>query len=498
MHRLARLLIREHLRRLNLHYGWAGYLSSAAVLVMFGWAGAAAAASYVQQASVGQLDAFLTSLWVVWILAAVVTGRDLSWRILPGRILAWPTPGFPQLYALVFLLGFLSLPLLVFVLIVEFWSYLRAGFAFSSMSAVLAGGGLFVASVRLIASSARISAGRKSHLSGSLGSVAVLPVLLLSVCYGAAVLSPAFRALLPGHQLALLLSGSKACSPLLHMGVVAALFVLVDYPLQRDVTYSGIRGPLAPAARTMSRGQLLLIHPGWPGPLFRIALLGWLRTRNALLLLIWGGMYSFFYTYFSRPDESFYFHAFVWMNLLYHSYLRGNLLGIDLGGVWLYYMLPVRIGSALSAKSLSLSFLQTCMITALLATGVLRAEPQLVAAEWIGVLIYTVSSILLGEICGIVFSVLYPDPIDRNSQFSGGMTSGALAIPAIQLLLLAAFLMLSTLTDRVLPPAVHWCLLLAVPAALFIVRIVFIPMWSGGAMVERQEIILKKLSVYSL
>jgi hypothetical protein len=214
------------------------------------------------------------------------------------------------------------------------------------------------------------------------------------------------------------------------------------------------------------------------------------------MLFVWGGAYSFLWTYFSKPDDAFYFFLFIWMNLLFHSYLRGNLLGTDRGGAWLYYMFPVRIDRALGSKSLSLSLLQGCMIAALLAAGFLRADTRIAFAAWSRILSYAISGVLFGEICGFFFSVRYPDPIDRTSQFDGGTTVGALAVPGLQILFLALFMLASSRAPQFFSPAARYGLLLAMPLFLGIVRSSILATWVPKAMLESREIILKKLSAY--
>jgi hypothetical protein len=282
------------------------------------------------------------------------------------------------------------------------------------------------------------------------------------------------------------------------MGAYCGLLACADFAVQRRLTYSGARGPLAPADPKMERGRHLLLCPSWPSPLFRIAALGWLRNRNALLLLIWGVAYGFFYMYFSKPAEALDFFLFIWMVQLFHAYLRGNLLGIDRGGIWLYSMLPIGIEIPLRSKSQALSLLQTCMVIAVIAGGFLSGGYRMNLLEWIRVLSYALCSLLVGEICGIVFSIQYPEPIDRTSQFSGGTAAGALAVPALQALFMVVFWLASALVYRILAPAAYWSLLLAAPASLSLLLCAIVKVWAPNAMLNRRETILKRLSAMCL
>ncbi len=498
MFALARLLICERLRRLGRHYGWACYASLMLMLVVFMCASGAAATRYVRQSTTADLGQFLSMLWAAWVITAIALGKDLSWQIRPERILVFPVAGFLRLYMLAFLLGFLSIPLLVFLLVLAFWSFLKIGFALGALTATLIGGCLYIASVRLTVSLARVVMLPGRHCPTLLRLAGGLFSILLLVCTWASIPKTLIGILLPGHELSLVLSGEHFYNPLICMVALLGLLAAMDFALQRSLTYSGIQGPLSPGSRALSPGRLLLPGSSWPGPLVRIAILGWLRSRNALLLFIWGMAYGFFYMYFMKPDEAFDFCLFIWLNQLFHAYLRGNLLGIDRGAVWLYHMFPTRIERALSSKSLALHLFQGSMIAAVLLGGFLRAGPLIDLLEWVRILSYATSSVLAGEICGFYFSVRYPDPIDRASQFSGGTAAGALLVPIVQLLYLGFFLLSSGLARRFMSPAVYASLLLAAPASLLVLRRAVLRLWVHKTMLDQRETIWKKLSVVPL
>jgi hypothetical protein len=487
---LARFLLLERFRKLNLHYGWAGYTSACLALLILGWTGLNLAVSHVKYAAFELLEALLIALWTIWSLLAAFTGKDLSWRINRERILALTSPGFLQLYILSFILGFLSFPLLLFLLVVQYWAFHETGVGFESVLPVFTGYLLFVSSVRLSASLVRVVLYQVRYLPGSLKSLATLGTAFITAGTLAAMFHFGIQGVHPGHLFGLVLSGRKYWYPLVYLILWVALLGLADFLIQHNLTYSGIRGPLAPRNPMMRRCSKLLFHSAWPGPLFRVGILGWLRSRSALLLFVWGGVYSFLWTLYSEPDDVYYFFLFIWMNLLFHSYLRGNLLGTDRAGVWLYYMLPSRIDRALNSKSLSLSLLQSCMVASLLVAGFLRSNTILEIADWGRVLSYALSGIVFGEICGFFFSVKYPDPIDRKSQFDGGTTVGALIIPVLQILFLLLFILIS---GRVHMPAPYWGLLLAVPSLLLVARFVVLKTWFCGVMLEEREFILKRL-----
>ena len=241
----------------------------------------------------------------------------------------------------------------------------------------------------------------------------------------------------------------------------------------------------------------MLLHPSWPTPIWRISLLGWLRNRNAVMMLIFGSLYFFFFAYFTKPDEMFGFYAFCWVALIYHAYLRGNVLGVDHQGVWLYYMLPSPVQGAIRAKNHTLSLLQACLMGSALLPALFHPVRGTDWASWLCVVSYAYSSLLVGEIAGSVFSLRNPEPIVRSSHFSGGMTAGALLLPLIGLLFVVAFAAACAAARHLSPSAGLGMLLVGVPALLVSIRTFFLPCWIRAIMLKDREIIISKLRVFS-
>jgi hypothetical protein len=225
-------------------------------------------------------------------------------------------------------------------------------------------------------------------------------------------------------------------------------------------------------------------------------MLGWLRHKSALLLFIFGVTYFALFMYFSRPEGPTNFYLFISVLFLYHAFLRGNLIGIDRGAAWLNYMSTIPIEKTISAKSLSLTFLQGCMITPSLVTGFLRAQPGIAFPDGICIIAWIISTMSLGEILGIFFSIRHPEPIDRNDRFSGGMTAGGLLIPLLQILFLLVFVAAAFFAQKFFWPPAYWALLLFVPALLATFRFVLLPAWIRNAIQESGESILKNLRAF--
>jgi hypothetical protein len=489
---LAKLLLWERCRKLNQHYGWAEYGSTGLMLFIFGWLGAASASPFVRHAAVSHIEVLMSAIWISWVLVAAVTGKDLSWRIGLERIRIFPSFGFMQFYLLTFILGFLSLPLLLGFGVIPYWIWLRGTPQCVDILMALIGYWLFVTSVRLSGSLGRGILHFRNSLSSFHKRVAALLVFILGTLTLISFLRLEIQVPHPGLWFGQLISGETRVAPVVGMTLWCVLLLWADYFLKREQTYSCVQ-LMTPGLRLVPFSMVFAVHPLWPGPIFRIGILGWLRSRSAFMLFLWGGAYSFLWTYFSKSIDASYFFIFTFMNMLFYSYLRGNLLGIDRGAAWFYYRSPVRIERILSSKSLSLSFLQGCMVVALFIPGIFRAHSGITAMDWIAVFSYAVSAIVLGEISGFIFSILYPESIDRTSQFDGGATVGNIAVGALQFVFMILFLQGYRYARRFESPAFYCGLFLTVPLFLCMIRSIVLKTWVHKAMWVKRETILKRL-----
>jgi hypothetical protein len=361
----------------------------------------------------------------------------------------------------------------------------------------MAGYILFAVSARLAASIAQCVFCRSAGLPGNSRLFAFALIPALACWMAAALVKPASGAALPGYHLGQLLAGHAAGTTLPLLGCMAFLLSAVEAFLLYKLTYSGICGPQPPGTRPYSSGSVLLIHAAWPPPLWRVSLLGWLRNRPALLLLLWGASYSFLFMYFSYPEGAFEFIAFTFVVQVFHSYIRGNLLGVDHRAAWYYYMLPSPVWTCVQAKNQTLSVIQGIMVAAVLLPGLLHPVPSIDLASWIRILSYACSSILIGEIGGGVLSLIYPEPIERTSHYSGGMATGGLIVPVLQVIFLAVFMTVTELTRLFLAPALLWSELVFTPALLIAIRSLLLPGVLQKMMINRKTRILASLSVFS-
>jgi len=137
------------------------------------------------------------------------------------------------------------------------------------------------------------------------------------------------------------------------------------------------------------------------------------------------------------------------------------------------------------------------MVAAIFLPSLFHPSSEMNAEAWGRVLTYAVSAIIVGEISGSIFSVLQPDPIERGSHYSGGMTAGALLVPLIQLVFLLVFAILSGLARHFFPAGLFWCVLAAFPIALLAARSLVLPKWVHRIMLQNREEILQRLAVFS-
>ena len=497
MIRLGRLLLCEKWRKHLVQYGWTGCASLGAVLAALAWAAAAGLTQLLRHSPQVDVFASLNQLWLFWVLAGVFLGRDLTWRIRIDRLMAFPLAGIHRAYALCFLLSFASFPLLLALLAFEVAGWRIGRPSVASNLAILSAFGLLVASIRLAGSIARASLLQSDALPKGMRAVACILVFILAGCIALSFFHSGFAMYLPGAQFGLVLTGASFSIPLLQLAGLVLLLTLADSAIQRSIAFSGITGPAAPESRWLSRGSLLLARGGGPAVLWRISLMGWLRHRNALMMLVFGSLYCFCFTYLTEPDGMLLFYAFCWMALVYHAYLRGNLLGVDHESVWLYYMFPQPAEHALRQKNRTLSLLQAGMMASVMLPALFHPVPGTDAASWLSLASYAYSSLLLDEILGSYFSLRYPDPIERSSHFSGGMTAGALTLPFVNLFFLAAFGPAAAWARRFAPPAVFWLFLMVVPGAFHLMRSAVLPGWIRKTMLRDREVLISKLRVIS-
>ena len=482
---LLNLLLRERWRRSGLLYGWPARLTALTLLLFVAVGLTPLIGRLIDTASFEQVGVGLNRLGTIWVVTGVLIGKDLTWHTRLDKLTFFPL-SFGQLYGSTLVLALLSLPLLLLLCGFEVSFYGR-GLRWIGWLVTFAGFFLLVCCVRATISLVRTILYQR-HAVRSLLWFFMACAVGLSVALGfdsrAAQLSP-------GYQLALVLLG---INPILHLLIIvaeAALLVCGDCVLQREVAYSGMTGPPSTRISNWSRGRFLSFRSSPSTTLWRISLLGWIRTPKVVLLMISGAVYSFAYIWLARPEGQSVFILYSWMVLVFHSSLRGNLLGVDHKSVWFYFMLPIPLEETIRAKNSSLSLLQMTVVVAVFLPALLRTTPGMTTAlEWMAVLSYAYSTILVGEIVGSVLSIRSPQPIERASLYSGGTAAGAFAVPACQ----ALFLIIFVACTFQLSGAITVVLLAGVPVCLWFARSSLLHSWVHNEMTRQRDKILFKLS----
>ncbi len=482
---MTALLLKERARRLRHGRGWMGWLGAGTALCLLAWS--AGSLLPVRPIPSARWEELIAAAWISWLLLGAVTGRDFSWRISRDRLRVFTSPRFIDLYLHTFLLGFLSLPILA-GLGLALCRTPRAPDPALAVTTAAAGYLLFVASVRLGASLLR-------NIIGCFGALGrrerAAAAVTLSLAAAAVILDHAAPGSFPLHPGRLFGRALASPDPLLPLALMLAWVILLgstDFMVERRLHYGAL--PRAHAGG----GGAPFPHPAWPGPLFWTGVFGWLRYRGALMLFLWGSGFSFCWTWFSTSPDAGYFLSFSFLNLFFHSYLRANLFGIDRDGAWIHYRFPLPVERALSARSLSLDFLQGGMIACLFAAGILKGSTGMAPSDWVRILSYAVSGILFGGMCGWYFTVRHPESIDRTSQFDGGATAGALVVGLLQLGFLLLFLAASSLVERTLPPLLRAAVWTALPLGLAAVRASLLRGWVRRTLAGDIDNFLRRLA----
>jgi hypothetical protein len=478
---LARMLLTQKLRKQRRQYGIHVVLTVAALLLLVLWKLSSIFAHVLAFQAPSRLGAGLQAVWIGWAAMGVLTGRDLTWHIRIERLTVFRRP-FGLLYALDLLLSLVTYPMFIVFGIVLFYGA-RTGWPLQHWAAAVAGLLCFVWTVRLVVSIARTLMQRRDALSAAqrvAGSV-------LLVCGAAAMFA---RVISPGDDLA---------AVLLHGQVPAALFgqfcllLALDFWLQRTIVYSGLAASVRHGAFRRTGSAFVTAGGKWPTTAWRVAMLGMLRNTNVVLLVLWGVAYGFLYTWFQKSADTTYFLMFTWMMLLFHSWIRANLFGVDHRAAWMYFALPVRPVEVVAAKTSALTLLQSLMVAAVLLPALLKPGfGPVTPLQWACVLGFAVSGILLSEILGSVFSLLHPDPIERGAMYSGAMTLGAFVIPGALLVLVILYGVVNALAFRIPIPA-RWIIYLGIPLFLLVIRWRALPVFVQKILAGHRDDFLNQL-----
>jgi hypothetical protein len=478
------MLLLQRLRKHQRQYGIYVVVTVTAVLLLVLWKLSSLFAHVFASPRV-QVSGVLHAAWIAWLAVGIGTGRDFTWHIRIERLTTWRISLF-RLYVLDLALSFAAYPMLLLFSIFAFFGLRHEWTIALWLLATIALVG-FVLLTRMTISIARTIVYRRVALMRRQWRIAGT-LLVLATASVFALPSGSAAALAPISNLAGAVPHGSVRSVLI-LAIEVLVLSVVDYSLQRRVIRSGLAQSVRLGAGRKWGSRFLL-----SASLFRITVLGWLRNPNVVLLFLWGVTYGFVFTYLRPPRSASDVLLFTWMVLIFHSYVRGNLLGVDHRAAWLYYRLPTGIAGAIAAKNRSLNLLQVLMVGAVLLPLLLRPIPGISRPfEWACVLSFGISGILIGAFAGGIFSLLHPEPIERGAMYSGAMTLGAFIIPGLQLVLVVGFLYLSAMTGHGVPLAVAWALYIGLPLALAVLCWRALPVILSTLAVRHKESILGKL-----
>ncbi|MGH9916965.1 MAG: hypothetical protein ACRD63_16960, partial [Pyrinomonadaceae bacterium] len=210
MFQLIRLLLAERWRKTQVQQAWVAQLSAGIVLLVFAGIFTTFLIRLLNGVSSAQIGLGLNSFLASWIILGVFTGKDFTWHVRLDRLIFFPL-SFQRLYALTFILGFLSFPLLLGLSVLEI-SFWRKNPLSTGWVTTLLGFCLLICIVRLTVSLVRTGLYQTSALSksirylswGILASIVTL-VIMTILRFGIAELLSQY--LFVGYQFVLVLLG---------------------------------------------------------------------------------------------------------------------------------------------------------------------------------------------------------------------------------------------------------------------------------------------------
>jgi hypothetical protein len=492
---LVVLLLRERWRRTEKQMGAIGAVSIGALICGFAWLAAEAWRNF-PGAGDDSIPQVIRPAWLCWLIAGALTGRDLFWHPALHKYRALGLSA-RRAYVLGIPLGFLSAPLLALAFVVgarayEHWIGGAGRLALLAIAFILASqtANLGVSIIRTLL----LRAEAIPAWLATLGACMVLGTV-------AAGIRP-YLGMTPSSWSAIDLTAAAMGGrewPVLPSVLVLALLTLVDATMYAANVRSGLRGDGAlPAAWTapLQRRRIFRVTGG-ASALESIALLGWLRNRASMLLFVWGLGYGFGYVFVTRPESPVGILAFLWMVSLFHSYLRGNLFGVDRRSAWWYFAIPQGVRGGLAAKNRSLSLIQYVMLAGVLVACVAGGRPAFRQAGTLVMLVScAVTMTTVGEIVGSYTSVRWPDPIERASQYSGGTALGALLVPLALTIAATLLAVLMSVSQARLPAATAAVLLLGIALGFKALQAVHERTILAGVITDHAEDMRKQLAAF--
>ncbi len=417
----------------------------------------------------------LSSLLLSWAMLGVLTGRDLTWRISASELKQCHV-GFNRLFFITWTLASASIPFLLTILLLSIaWSSLLPGIPWITafVSAVL-----LAYTQRAIIFSFRNLLRVRSALSAPL----IVATLLASLAYLAFIWR--FWSWWPHHPQR---SGTVA----LCLACCCAVVLTLSFFHERQVFRFGAAANGAGSSLLASAAVEYLRRASESSVMFRIAMLGWIRTRSGVPMYLWACVYGFGYPFVTNMKGKLSYIIFGWMVLVFHCYLRGNLLGVEHQGLMLMWSSRERMEAFFRAKSASFTAIQLSMVAAVFAASIAHPVPLIRGIEsWVFCSEAVVVLVLAGEVAGAWSSLWGASAIEREAYYSGSMTMGAVILPIIQLVSVAAYCLAVWALERHVSSSVALDIAGAGIALLLLMRAGLMARLLPEVLCNRREIVL--------
>ena len=480
---LTEMILRDKTRKIQREYGLFMFVSMGLTISALPLFLLRSVLRHVPHDSYASLSGALPMAWAALVFFGAISGIDFTPHLQLRRLSRLPV-SFSAVYSVDLLLGIAPayVCLLPLVLSVRWMNGHSVGDLLRSFASLF----LFLGSMRVAVALLRailllkIAVSRRAIVFGVLATAGICAAI------AAAVLSVTMTA----YSFSVLREVNQ--SMCLRISFFCSLLA-ADFVVQREI----VRAGYSPTINKSRRCLVVALEScrSQKSVLYCIAFIGFLRNRNAMMLLLWGTIYGFGYVYWAKISDGLEVLVFVWMVIIYHSYLRANLFGIDYGGIWLVLRDVACFRAALRIKNHTLSFLQCIPITAVLA-AFWMLHPKLSRASQTCTILLADSftSLAVGELIGAFVSVRYAEPIERTSMYSGAMTPGAFVIPVAQAVAMFLVTSLAGLLAQKVNAVAAGVLIFVVPTALFAVTQFLIASSPEFLLSERREQLLETLS----
>lgn len=366
------------------------------------------------------------ALWSGWVLAGVLVRADGAWHM---RLGAWVSrAGFLSSYSVAAISSPTS-PLMTGLMVAVLLAVrLSSSPPWGRLAAVAGALYLLVLLTLRVVSSLQILT-RSGFASSSGRAVGYL------LAVGLAIANWLLGGLPPLQWFRQVVEGSAAAAGLGTaglLGLALAMCIVDGWLARREL----LGGRFEPTRRPFCASWLGGGRGAGPA-LRRASLLGLARQRGlaaaVLLFALWFPMALVFDRSLAAPGILILSGGFA---MLFPYWLRGNMLGMDVGGVWRYACLRVRPSFLLGERGKAISLLQLGAVWPTLTLCALWRPGGVVGIT--AVLAFIVASLALQDLLGQILSLRFPRPT-RRCDDDKDATAGAITVLIVSLAFPALF-----------------------------------------------------------